>query len=94
MRLVIDLSPALHSRTRVRHLALESLCRTSTDAANELISAPAYDRGEVIDFLREQDPSWPYEENLELYRTAWESNRVSAAERGVFRFVGLHPCID
>jgi len=78
----------------VRHLALESLCRTSTDAANELISAPAYDRGEVIDFLREQDPSWPYEENLELYRTAWESNRVSAAERGVFRFVGLHPCID
>lgn len=94
LRLVIDLIPVLHSRTRVRHLALESLCRTSTDAANELISAPAYDRGEVIDFLREQDPSWPYEENLELYRTAWESNRVSAAGRGVFRFVGLHPCID
>lgn len=78
----------------MRHLALESLCRTKTDAANELIMATTYDRGEVIDFLREQDPSWPYEEYLDLFRTAWESNRVFAEDRGVFRFIGLHPCID
>lgn len=94
VEVVTDLIPALHSRTRVRHLALESLCRTETDAANALITSATYDRGEVIDFLREQDPSWPYEEYLELYRTAWESNRVYAEDRGAFRFVGLHPCID
>ena len=94
VRLVADLIPALHRRTRVRHLALESLCRTRTDAANKLINSPSYDRAEVIDFLRGQDPSWAYEEYLELYRTAWESNRAFGEDRGVFSFVGLDPCID
>lgn len=94
VRLVADLIPALHTRTRVRDLALESLCHTRSDAANELISGAVWDRGAAIDFLRNQDPSWPYEEYLELYRIAWESNRSHAADRGVFRFVGLHPCID
>lgn len=94
VRLVADLIPALHTRTHVRDLALESLCHTMSDAANELITADLWDRGAVIDFLRDQDPSWPYEEYLELYRIAWESNHSFAADRGVFRFVGLHPCID
>jgi hypothetical protein len=94
VELVADLIPALHGRTRVRHLALESLCRTRTSEANALITGPDYDRGTVIDFLRGQSPSWAYEEYLELFRSAWESNRVFGEHRGPFRFVGLHPCID
>jgi hypothetical protein len=94
VRLISELVPALHSRTSVRHLAAEFLCRTETDAANALITAPTYERSAIIAFLREQDPHWPYEEYVELFRTAWESNRVHAADRGEFRFVGLLPCID
>lgn len=94
VQLVADLIPALHGRTRVRHLAAEFLCRTRTNAANELITAPTYERSAVIDFLREQAPSWAYEEYLALFRAASESNQVFAEDRGAFQFVGLHPCID
>jgi hypothetical protein len=94
MRLVADLIPALHGRTGVRHLAAEFLCRTRTAAANELITAPVFQRSAAVEFLRSQDPHWPYEEYVELLRAAWESNRLHAVERGAFRFIGLHPCID
>jgi hypothetical protein len=94
LRLVADLIPALHGHTRVRHLAIESLCGAKTERANELLRSARFDRGEMIDFLREQSPSWSYEEYLELFRAAWESNRVFARDRGAFQFVGLHPCID
>lgn len=94
VRLVADLIPVLHERTRVRHLAIEFLCRDGNERANELITRPKWDRDEAIDFLRGQAPSWAYEEYLELYRSAWESNQVFAEDRGAFRFIGLNPCVD
>jgi hypothetical protein len=94
VRLIAELIPALHSRTEVRHLAAEFLRRDRTAAANELITAPTFRRSDAVEFLRSQDPHWPYEEYVELLRAAWESNRVHAAQRGEFRFIGLHPGID
>jgi hypothetical protein len=94
VRLIAELIPALHSRTEVRHLAAEFLRRDRTAAANELITAPDVPRSDAVEFLRSQDPHWPYEEYVELLRAAWESNRVHAAQRGEFRFIGLHPGID
>lgn len=94
VELVSRLIPALHGRTRVRYLALEMLCAGWTDDANERITARAYDRASTIDFFRGQFPDWALEEYLELFRTAWESNQVFAEQRGAFRFVGLHPCVD
>lgn len=92
--LLIELIPALHSRTAVRHLAVEFLCRTASATANELLTAPTHERRDVINFLQSQSPDWAYEEYIELFRTTWESNRVFGEERGLFKFVGLHPCID
>jgi hypothetical protein len=48
----------------------------------------------MIDFFREQFPGWAYEEYLEIFRNTWASNRKLARERGAFRLVGLHPCIN
>jgi hypothetical protein len=92
--LLIELIPAIHNRTPVRHLAVEFLCRTATATANELLTAPSHERRGIINFLRSQSPDWAYEEYIELFRTTWESNQVFGEERGPFRFVGLHPCID
>jgi hypothetical protein len=94
VELVRALIPTLHRKTGVRHLALELLCRERTEEANRLISAETYDRRAVIDFYRNQHPNWSYAEYVGLFRTAWESNRAFAAERGPFRFVGLGPCVD
>lgn len=94
VQLIASLVPTLHATTDVRHLALEFLCRDDTTEANRLVGADAYDRGEIIDFFREQFPGWAYEEYLEIFRAAWASNRRRAGDRGAFRLVGLNPCID
>ena len=94
VQLIASLVPMLHETTDVRHLALEFLCRDHTAEANRLVSADAYDRERMIDFFREQFPGWAYEEYLEIFHSTWASNRRLAGERGEFRLVGLHPCID
>lgn len=94
VRLVVELIPRLHGDTRVRHLAMEFLCSEQTDRANELVTAPAFDRRRAIDFFRSQFVNWSYEEYLDIFRSAWQSNRERAAERGPFQLVGLHPCPD
>jgi len=94
VQLISSLVPKLHETTDVRHLALEFLCRDHTAEANRLVSADAYDRERMIDFFREQFPGWAYEEYLEIFHGTWASNRRLAGERGEFRLVGLHPCID
>jgi len=33
-------------------------------------------------------------EYLDIFHALWDSNRRLAAERGAFKLVGLHPCID
>lgn len=94
VQLIAALVPILHETTDVRHLALEFLCRDHTGEANQRVTADAYDRGQMIDFFRTQFPGWPYEEYLEIFHATWESNRRWAEQRGEFRLVGLHPCID
>lgn len=94
VQLMASLVPELHETTAVRHLALEFLCRDHTEEANRLVSAETYDRGQMIDFFREQFPGWAYEEYLEIFRSTWASNRRLGEKRGLFRLVGLHPCID
>jgi hypothetical protein len=94
VQLIASLVPELHRTTDVRHLALEFLCRDRTEEANRLVSAQTYDRGRMIDFFRAQFPGWSYEEYLEIFHRTWASNRQLAEERGRFRLVGLHPCID
>jgi hypothetical protein len=92
--LVSSLIPALHEQTRVRHLAMEFLCRNRTDEANRLITSADFTRRQAIDFFRDQFVAWSYEEYLDIFLTAWESNRRLARERGPFQLVGLHPCPD
>lgn len=92
--LVTALIPRLHAETEVRHLAFEFLCREGTDEANELISSPTYDRQQAIDLFRSWNPSWAYEEYLDILRVSWASNQRLAEERGSFRLAGLHPCPD
>ena len=92
--LIVELVPRLHESTSVRHLALEFLCRDHTAEANRLINAANYDRDDVIDFFRAQFPDWSYEEYVQIFESAWASNQKFAAERGAFRLVGLHPCVD
>jgi len=94
VRLVVELIPRLHRDTKVRHLALEFLCSEQTASANELVNAPVFDRRRTIDFFRTQFVGWSYEEYLEIFQSAWQSNRDSAEKRGPFRLVGLHPCPD
>jgi hypothetical protein len=94
VNLIVSLVPILHETTDVRHLAMEFLCRDLTAEANELVTAETYDRERSIDFFREQFPGWGYEEYLEIFHSVWESNRRLAQERGTFRLLGLHPCID
>jgi hypothetical protein len=94
VQLIASLVPRLHETTDVRHLALEFLCRDHTAQANRLVSADAYDPGQMIDFFRQQFPGWGYEEYLEIFHTTWASNRRLGGERGMFQLVGLHPCID
>jgi hypothetical protein len=91
--LVASLIPALHEKTKVRTLAWEFLKGEASDRANELVTAPVYDRRAVIAFFRDQFPSWSYEEYLNVFKAAWESNRRWAAEKGPFLFVGLYPDI-
>lgn len=91
--LVASLIPALHEKTRVRCLAWEFLGHEAADEANRLITAPEYDRGAMIAFFRRQAVTWSYEEYLNVYRAAWESNKRLADEKGSFLFVGLHPGI-
>ncbi len=92
--LVTALIPRLHKETDVRHLALEFLCRNLTEEATELISAAEWNRKRAIDFFRSQFPGWHYEEYLEIFKAAWQSNRKLGETRGAFRLVGLHPCPD
>jgi hypothetical protein len=94
VELIASLVPVLHETTDVRHLALEFLCRDRTEEANRLVTAASYDRERMIDFFRGQFRGWGYEEYLDIFRRTWESNRTLAEERGPFRLVGLHPCID
>ncbi len=94
VELVSTLIPLLHQNTDVRYLALEFLEVKCTDEANELITADSYDRKKMICFFRKQFPSWPYEEYLGIFRSAWESNKKYAASRGSFRLMGLHPGMD
>lgn len=94
VELIASLVPRLHETTDVRHLAMEFLCRHHTAEANRLVGAETYDRERMIDFFREQFPSWGYEEYLEIFRSTWASNRRLAKKRGSFKLVGLHPCID
>jgi hypothetical protein len=94
VELIASLVPRLHETTEVRHLAMEFLCRDRTAEANRLVTAATYDRGQMIDFFRSQFPGWYYEEYLEIFHNTWASNRRLAEERGPFRLVGLHPCID
>ena len=56
VQLIASLVPRLHETTDVRHLALEFLCRDHTVEANRLVSADSYNRGQMIDFFREQFP--------------------------------------
>jgi hypothetical protein len=91
--LVAALIPALHERTDVRVLAWEFLEHGAAARANELITAPEYDREAMVAFFRGQFPSWSYEEYLNIYRAAWESNRRFAGAKGPFLMVGLHPGI-
>jgi hypothetical protein len=92
--LVNALIPALHEQTEVRHLALEFLCRDRTDEANRLLTSDELTRRQSIDFFRDQFVAWSYQEYVDVFLTAWESNRRLAGERGPFQFVGLHPCPD
>lgn len=94
VRLIVELIPRLHRDTRVRHLAMEFLCTDQTDQANELIQAPTFDRRQAIDFFRAQFVSWNYEEYLDIFLSAWRSNRDQSADRGSFHLIGLHPCPD
>jgi len=92
--LVSSLIPALHEQTRVRHLAMEFLCRNRTDEANRLITSANFTRRQAIDFFRDQFVSWSYEEYVDILLAAWQSNRRLARDRGPFQLVGLHPCPD
>jgi hypothetical protein len=92
--LVNALIPALHERTPVRHLALEFLCRDRTDEANRLITSTKLGHRQAINFFRDQFVAWSYQEYVEVFLTAWESNRRLAGELGPFQLVGLHPCPD
>jgi len=94
VELVSSLIPRLHETTDVRHLALEFLCQDHTGAANRLITAPEYEPARTIEFFRKQFAGWPYREYLKIFEEAWASNQNSGTKRGVFRLVGLHPCID
>jgi hypothetical protein len=91
--LVASLIPLLHEKTDVRYLAWEFLWHEASARANELVTAPDYDRGEMIDFFRNQNPTWSYEEYLNIFKAVWQSNKRFAAERGPFQLVGLHPGI-
>lgn len=89
--LVASLIPLLHEKTNVRNLATEFLSHEASTRANELISAPEYDRAEIMNFFRNQFPTWPYEEYLNIFYVIWQSNKKYAAERGPFQMVGLGP---
>ncbi len=91
--LVASLVPALHEKTAVRCLAWEFLDHEAAEEANRLITAPEYDRAATIAFFRGQVAAWSYEEYLNIYHAAWESNKRWASEKGPFTFVGLHPGI-
>ncbi len=91
--LLASLIPALHEKTEVRCLAWEFLDHEAAEEANRLITAPEYDRAATIAFFRGQVATWSYEEYLNIYHAAWESNKRWAAEKGPFLFVGLHPGI-
>jgi hypothetical protein len=94
VELVLELIPTLHRSSRVRHLALEFLCRERTEEANRLVTRPDYDRRRTIDFFRDQFPSWGYEEYLQIFEATWKTNRELAGSKGPFRLIGLHPCVD
>ena len=94
VELVVSLIPELHARTDVRYLAFEFLTHEATDEANALITAKDYDRRKTMAFFRRQFPSWAYEEYLDIFRSAWESNRKFGRSRGIFRLAGLHPGIN
>ncbi len=91
--LVAFLIPLLHEKTDVRYLAWEFLWHEASARANELVTAPDYDRDEMVDFFRNQNPTWSYEEYLNIFKAIWQSNKRFAEERGPFQMVGLHPGI-
>jgi uncharacterized iron-regulated protein len=89
--LVAALIPLLHERTDVRYLATEFLFHEASARANELVTASDFNRAEMIDFFRNQFPSWSYEEYFNIFKAIWQSNKKFAAERGPFQIVGLNP---
>lgn len=82
--LVCSLIPVLHEKTDVRCLALEFLDHNQTDQANEIITSEYYDDERTKNFFRKQFPDWAYEEYLNIFKAAWESNRKNAGTRGEF----------
>jgi len=90
VRLVQEVLPLLH-RSGVFVLGSEFACHGDQAALDALLTAPRYDESEARRILFNHNPTWCYQDYLDVMRAAWELNESLPDGARRFRIVGIDP---
>jgi hypothetical protein len=83
-----SLIPLLY-KIGVTHLGIEFGCYEVQDQVDALLTAGTYDEDLARQIMFQWASYWPYLEYLDLYRKAWELNKILPEDAPKFRIIGL-----
>jgi hypothetical protein len=89
VQLVHDLIPRLFA-AGIRNLGIEYALSDDQGEIDALLTAPAWDENRARAVTFHWLVTWGYQEYIDLYKAAWQVNKVRPAGAKPFRIVGLN----
>lgn len=93
VQLIQSLIPQLYAEG-VFHLGIEFANYADQTLIDTLITAPDYDEQLAYQIMFNHWPYWGYKEYLDLFKVAWQVNKLRSEGDPIFRVVGLNAITD
>ncbi|MFP4698693.1 MAG: ChaN family lipoprotein [Eubacteriales bacterium] len=87
---VVDLIPELH-KNGINILVLELLEFKDQDKVDQLLLGAKYDNDLARMLFAQCNDRWPYQEYLDILKTAWQQNQSLEDGQKAFRIIAMNP---